>query len=104
MKKYKNTADLIKDLDIDEGLKQRIIEDYKKTEISHYLSALRCKHGLSEKEMADKLGCDEDTVSEIENSYDRNLRLKDISKYVKAFGINIIINCSEDNEYNWWFN
>ena len=70
------------------GSSKEIAEGYdkvrKKTRISRNLAELRCEAGLSQKEMAEKIGCTQSRISKIENALDSQVSLEDIHDYSRA--------------------
>jgi transcriptional regulator with XRE-family HTH domain len=66
-----------------------------KRRIVNHLVALRGARELSQKDIADKLGCTQSKVSKLENSEDDDLRLGDLRLYADAIGLNLGLLLSE---------
>jgi transcriptional regulator with XRE-family HTH domain len=62
--------------------RRRIVKDLK---------VLRATQGLSQKDIAEKLGCTQSRISELESMIDANLRIGDISKYADVLGLELRI-------------
>lgn len=73
-------------------------EDYKSTKeysakrfFSKQLYAMRVKAGLSQTEMAKKVGCGQPKISKIEEKEDSLITLEDLRSYCQALGYNMEI-------------
>jgi transcriptional regulator with XRE-family HTH domain len=71
------------------------VEDLEKhlaeRRLVRHLFALRCARGLSQKAVAEKMGCTQGKVSKLEASRDEDLSLGDIRGYAKALGLTTIL-------------
>jgi DNA-binding Xre family transcriptional regulator len=54
--------------------------------IVRQLTVLRCTKGLSQVEIAQKIGCSQDRISKFEASSDKDIRFGDLADYVIALG------------------
>jgi transcriptional regulator with XRE-family HTH domain len=63
-----------------------------------HLIALRVKKGMTQKEMADAMGCTQSTVSRLENGKDSGIRLGDLEKYTRALGHQPRVVVAPENE------
>ena len=57
----------------------------------------RATHGLSQKDIAARLGCTQSRISKLESTTDPELRLGDLAKYADAVGLRVKI-ILESNE------
>jgi transcriptional regulator with XRE-family HTH domain len=81
---YKSVSDLMKGEGVAEEIQNKVNSLAKETLIVDQLIRFRLKAGLTQKEMAERLGCTQGAVSKIENSDSRDLTLKTIADYVRA--------------------
>lgn len=71
----------------DMGIEQEIIDSVKDVERQHavnVLVSLRVAKGLTQKELANLLGCSQGRISKLEQGRDEDLRLKDFLDYTRA--------------------
>ena len=71
----------------DLGTPQEIIDSVKEVENQeavNILVSLRVSKGLTQKELADMLGCSQGRISKLEQGRDEDLRLKDFLDYTRA--------------------
>ena len=76
-----------------------LIEEHAATQIADYLNAERERQGLSQREVARRMGVSASKVCRIEDSYDRDLNYADIESYAKVLGIElkILFNPAQEN-------
>jgi transcriptional regulator with XRE-family HTH domain len=82
---------MIEHLSTDEAFKQRALKTIRERQVSKLLFILRCKANLSQKEMAEKIGCTQSRISKIEGSRDEDLSVKDLLDYAKALKLRLEI-------------
>lgn len=70
-----------------------------KTQFKIKLKQLRTKQGLSQQELADRMGCNRSTIWRYENGK-INLSLKKYEKYAKALGVRFSIALQRFGEYD----
>ncbi|MFH1863305.1 MAG: helix-turn-helix domain-containing protein [bacterium] len=90
-KKYKNVSEMIKDLSTEEAYKESVLKEIDGKKIAKFLFVLRCKHELTQKQMAKKIGCTQSRVSKIESSFDNKLSIQDLLDYAKALDLHLEI-------------
>ncbi len=90
-KQFKNVADLITGLSEDENFKKDALKHISENGLGKFLTFLRCEHRLTQKEMADKLGCTQGRISKIESAKDDSLSIKDFIDYGNALGLELEI-------------
>lgn len=76
-----------------------LIEEHAATHIADYLNAERERQGLSQREVAKRMGVSASKICRIEDSYDRDLNYADIEAYAKVLGVElkVIFNPSKKN-------
>jgi len=90
-KKYKNVSEMIKDLSTEEAYKEAALKEIEGKKIAKFLFVLRCKHDLTQKQVAKKIGCTQSRISKIESSFDNKLSIQDLLDYAKALNLHLEI-------------
>lgn len=88
-KQFKNVKELINEFSETEDFKKAAIQKISENRLSKFLIYLRCDHRLTQKELADKMGCSQGRVSKIESAKDEELSIKDFLDYGKALGLEL---------------
>ena len=91
MNNYKSVKDMVNSLSESAEFKELVMKEIHGKQVGKLLFFLRCKNGLSQKEMAEKLGCSQSRISKIESSPDESLSVKDLVDYGKAFKLQLEI-------------
>ena len=61
----------------------------EETRLGRLLFRHRCEAGLSQKELADRLGATQGTISKLEDRADRHMRVGDLTRYASALGLGV---------------
>ncbi|EKD26307.1 MAG: transcriptional regulator, XRE family [uncultured bacterium] len=93
-KLYNNVSDLIEG-SVDKDFKKKFDESIRNRSLSTHLLALRCKNGITQKEMAHRIKCNQSKISKIENALDENLQVKDLIDYATALNLQLTISFLE---------
>ena len=88
-KVYKSVTDMLKGLDVEKQFADQVNECIEERNLIRLLIALRCKAGITQKQLSEKMHCGQSRISRIENAKDRNLSLGDILDYAGALGLNV---------------
>lgn len=88
-KVYKSVTDMLKGLDVEKQFVEQVKEEIEERNLIKLLIALRCKAGITQKQLSKKMHCGQSRISKIENAKDRNLSLGDILDYAGALGLNV---------------
>lgn len=89
--RFNSVQDLIKAVSETPKDAQDVLTDLDNHRLSAILFALRNKHGLTQKELAQKAGWTQGKVSKLENQVDQNISVGDLSAYCAALGTNLEI-------------
>ena len=86
-KAYRSVSELARDLLADEpefvaDLEARLHE----RQLVKSLAIVRARAGMTQKELAAKLGCTQSKISKLESGVDADLRACNIAVYLEAFG------------------
>jgi len=82
-KRYRSTSEMLKD----SGNPQELIDSVKEVEAQRLvplLTGMRVSKGLTQKELAQAIGCSQGRISKLETSRDEDLRLADVLDYTGA--------------------
>ena len=82
-KRYGTTSEMLEDT----GTPQEIIDSVKEVEcqlVVPLLAGMRVGKGLTQKELAQAIGCSQGRISKLETSRDEDLRLQDLLDYTRA--------------------
>ncbi len=82
---------MIKELSTDQQLKEKFIKEIENRRLSKFLTILRCKNNLTQKQIAEKIGCTQSRISKIETSYDADIGVNDLIDYAKALNLKLEI-------------
>jgi transcriptional regulator with XRE-family HTH domain len=88
---FKSVAEMVSAISGDKNFSQSIEKELRKRRIATNLFALRNRFGLSQKELAQKIGITQSKISKIENSYDLDFSISDIVKFCSALNMGLEI-------------
>ncbi len=82
-------SEMIKDMSSDSAFASTVVKEIENKRMGKFLFSQRCRHNLTQKQMAAKIGCSQGRVSKIENSYDRDISVGDLLDYAKALDLEL---------------
>jgi len=82
---------MLEALGADDGTRQEYAALADRTRLSRLLFALRCRAGLTQDELAQRVGCAQSVVSRIENASDEDLTVGDLLRYARALDLGMQI-------------
>ncbi|MDQ1276903.1 MAG: hypothetical protein QG641_3029 [Candidatus Poribacteria bacterium] len=91
IKDFGNVKEMIKGLSEDDKFKESVLNEIENKTIAKFLFTLRCKHNLTQKQLADKIGCTQSRISKIESAYNNEITIKDLSDYGEALNLQLEI-------------
>jgi transcriptional regulator with XRE-family HTH domain len=97
MKSYKTVGEMVHDLADDPAFAQEVERQVNERGLVDFLVAQRAVLGVSQKDIAKKLGCTQSRVSKLENSKDSDIRVEDFRRYVHALGLDMYIHVCKQN-------
>lgn len=89
--KYKSVLEMVKKISTDDSYKELVANQIKGRLLAKFLFYLRCEHGLSQKELAEKIACSQSRISKIEHSLDKDLTIQDLLDYGKVLNLQLEI-------------
>jgi transcriptional regulator with XRE-family HTH domain len=63
------------------------VTHHKQRKVINYLINLREQRGMSQKEVAERMGVSQSKISKMENSLDFDLKHFDLTRYANVFGV-----------------
>lgn len=88
-KRVNDVSELVKTISTTQSFKKNFEKEIQSKTIAKFLFSLRCDHKLTQKQLAEKVGCSQGRVSKIESSYDQELTLKDLMDYANALNLQV---------------
>src|SRR5437870_3635650 len=90
-KQYSSVPEMIRDVSEDRTFAESVAKRIEERNIINLLMALRTSLDMSQKDIADKMGCTQSRISKLENGKDDDLRIGDFHKYAEALGLRLMI-------------
>ena len=88
-KLYKNVKEMVKDVSLDPSFNNLLSKEIDGKRIAKFLFYLRCKNNLTQKQLAEKIGCTQSKISKIESAYNTELSVQDLLDYGKAMNLQL---------------
>ncbi|MBI2094938.1 MAG: helix-turn-helix transcriptional regulator [Candidatus Omnitrophica bacterium] len=88
-KLYKSVKEMARDISKDASFESRLSKEIDEKRIAKFLFYLRCKNNLTQKQIAEKIGCTQSKVSKIESAYNHELSVQDLLDYGKAMNLKL---------------
>lgn len=93
--KYNSVADMVDSLTDDTQFKAELEQELNNKSMAKTLFAMRCRRGITQSEMAEKIGCTQSRLSKLENTDNESIKVGDLIDYANVLGLNISINFHE---------
>jgi transcriptional regulator with XRE-family HTH domain len=90
-KRYSSVPEMVRDLSEDRAFAEEVEKKIRERNLVDFLMALRTSAGLSQKDIANKMGCTQSRISKLENGKDDDLRIGDFHAYADALGLQLMI-------------
>lgn len=90
-KQYDNVSDLIGDLIEDGALANQIRQEIGEQRLSTALFTMRNHQGMTQTDVAEKIGCSQSAVSKLEHATEDQITVGDLVRYSSALGLNLSI-------------
>lgn len=94
-KKIESVSELLKDMGIDEDVRNNIDKEIENHSLSKNLAILRVKNNLSQAEMAKKMGVSQPCISRLEVASNDQIKFGDFAKFVAALGYETTLTISK---------
>lgn len=94
---FSSVEDLVDDIFADDNdAASEIKNEIRSQKLATILHSMRCRAGISQQEMAERLGCTQSRVSKLEHSDTSRITVRDLEDYSRNLGINLIIRFQEN--------
>ena len=94
--RFSSVEDLVDDIFADDDdAASEIKNEIRSQKLATILHSMRCRAGISQQEMAERLGCTQSRVSKLEHSDTSRITVRDLEDYSRNLGINLIIRFQE---------
>lgn len=90
-KTYSSVAEMVRDVADDASFADEVENHLESRKIARDLAVLRASQGLTQTDVARKLGCSQGRISKLENSTDADLKLGELAEYASALGLRISV-------------
>lgn len=96
--KSKNTAvSVLADICDDQTLSAEVERELRETRFATMMVENRVRKGLTQKDIADRMGVSSSTVSRLENSRDAELQYGEVESYLKALDLDLSVTVFDKN-------
>jgi len=82
---------MVKHLTEDKDFQEELEQEVADKALAKTLFAMRCSGGITQAEMASRIGCTQSRLSKLENSGTAGIKVGDLIAYAKALGLNLSI-------------
>ncbi len=89
--RYSSVPEMLKGTGSSKRTIKAVEKFIKERSLAKHLIVLRCQHNMTQKELADKIGCTQSRVSKIESSMNREIVVADLLDYAKALNLRLEI-------------
>jgi len=88
-KQYASVSEVLRDAAPDKAFRKEFDEHISERQLIKRLIALRAARGLSQRDIAEKIGCTQSRLSKLENSKDADIKLGDLKAFADAVGCDL---------------
>jgi transcriptional regulator with XRE-family HTH domain len=90
-KNYKSVSQMVRETSDDPSFTELFEDRLHARRMIGDLTVQRAVHGLSQKDIAEKMGCTQSRISKLETTNDAELRIGDLAAYSDALGLRVRI-------------
>lgn len=90
-KHYQSVSEMVGAVIDDKAFKQEFEREVADRSLAGTLFAMRCRNGITQADMARRLGCTQSRLSKLEHSGMDGIRMSDLVAYAKALDLNLSI-------------
>lgn len=98
-KRFSNVNEMVKAISKDSAFKKEFDKEFNAKKVVRMLASSRAARGMTQSDLAKKIGCGQPRISKIENGRDEQLKIQDLVDYAKALDlqINTVFNAKQNN-------
>lgn len=89
--KYASVADMVRSVSEDRQFADDFERRVNSRRLVKHLFALRSGKNMSQKDIAERVGCSQSRISKLESGNDEDLRLADLAAYLRALGLDLCL-------------
>lgn len=90
-KQYASVAEMVRSVSDDPQFADDFDRRVNSRRLVKHLFAMRNAEGLSQKDIADRIGCSQSRISKLESGNDDDLRLADLAAYLRALDLDLCL-------------
>ena len=90
-KTYKSVSEMVKNLAGDKAFAENFEKEAANRILANALFNLRCSNGVTQKEMAERIGCTQSRISKLESSGADSIKVSDLVDYAKALDLCVTV-------------
>ena len=95
--RFESVSDMVRATSEDESFVKDVDRRISERQLTKHLIAHRVRNNMSQRQIADQLGCSQSRISKLENSRDDDIRLGDLEQYAKAIALELRLVISPAN-------
>ena len=88
-KRFSNVNEMVKAISKDSTFKNEFEKEFNAKKVVRMLASSRAARGLTQSDLAKKIGCGQPRISKIENGRDDQLKIQDIVDYARALDLQV---------------
>ena len=89
-KQYTSVSEAISDIAPDDSFRTELDEQIASRRLIKHLLAMRAVKGLSQKDVAEAVGCSQSCISKLESAKDNDVSLGNLKAYAEAVGCDLV--------------
>ncbi len=90
-KQYNSVSELVEHLTDDKAFRADLQKEIAAKSLAKTLFVMRCSKGITQAQMAERLGCGQARISKLENSTLDSIKVADLVSYAKALDLQLSI-------------
>lgn len=87
--KYASISEMLSASNADDTLIEEVEQEIRKREVVTAIAALRASKGMTQSDVAERIGCSQSRISKIEASCDEDLKLGDLAAYLQVIDMDL---------------
>ena len=90
-KRYASVLDMVDGLTVDKEFKQELKQEISDGIVAKTLFSMRCVEGLTQADMAKRIGCTQSRLSKLEHAKNDAIKVSDLTAYAEALNLQMTI-------------
>ena len=101
-KRFNSVSEMVRDISDDQSFVDRFEEESANQSIGRFLFTLRNSKGLTQTELAKKMGVNQSYVSRLEHTPNDKIKIGEMLEFVDAVGYDLTINVHQERNLVGW--